>query len=98
MNHPAGSQVPGGAELPVQGRAGVLQGEGGGPADERDRDRLGRGHGAPRWRPRHGCLCWRDHCGTSMITRARRISLCAFPGGYPDLVPDFYPARPFPLT
>ena len=69
----------GGAELPVQGRAGVLQREGGGPADERDRDRLSR-HGG--WR--HGCLCWHGHCGTSTITRARRFPR-AFPGGYPDL-------------
>ena len=47
-----------------------------------------------------GALCWRDHCSTSMITRACRasISLRAFPGGYSDLVPDFDPARPFPLT
>ena len=50
-DEPAGRQPgPGGAELPVQRRAGVLQGQGGGPADERDRDRLSR-HGG--WR--HGC-------------------------------------------
>jgi hypothetical protein len=61
--------VPSRAELPAQARAGVLQGQGGGPADERDRDRLGRDGG---WR--RGCVCWRGHCGTSMIIRAR-ISL-----------------------
>ena len=37
-----GQPVLGGAELATQGGAGVLQCQGGGPADERDRDRLGR--------------------------------------------------------
>ncbi len=41
---PRGQPGAGGAELPVQRRTGVLQRQGGGPADERDRDRLSR-HG-----------------------------------------------------
>ena len=72
---PGREPFPGGAELPVQGRAGVLQREGGGPADERDRDRLGRDGSR-----RHGCLCWRGHYGTSMITR-ERLFWRAFPVG-----------------
>ena len=71
---PAGRQpVPGGAELAAQRGAGVLEGQGGGPADERDRDRLGR-HSRGG-----GCLCWNRHFGTSMITRARYFP--RFPGG-----------------
>ena len=87
---PGREPLAGGAELPVQGRAGVLQREGGGPADERDRDRLGR-HGGRC----HGCLCWHGHCGTSMIIRAR--------GGFPLRVSRWLSltagllSRPFPL-
>ena len=55
--------VLGGAQLPAQRRAGVLHLQGGGPAQERDRDRLGRGAAAgPGGGGRHdGGLCWRCH-------------------------------------
>ena len=71
-DEPAGREpVLGGPELPPQGGAGVLEGGGGGPADERDRDRLGRDRLSGGRLP-HVCGgCWREyHCSTSMMTAA----------------------------
>ena len=66
----------GGAELAAQRGAGVLEGQGGGPADERDRDWFGRdlaGRAGPG-RGHDGAGCWLSHCSTSMITFACRAS------------------------
>jgi hypothetical protein len=83
-DEPAGRQpFPGRSELAAQRRAGVLERERGGPADERDRDRFG-GYCPFRAGGHEGHWlsgCWLSHCSTSMMTAACRasISLPRFP-------------------
>ena len=83
------------AELTAQRRARVLQGQGRGPADERDRDRFGGDRPGRAGRQGQGrCGCWLSHCSTSMMTAACRasISLPRFPVATLSLYRTFIPS------
>ena len=103
MNHPGGSQARAARICRFSEALGVLHLQGGGAAQERDRDRLAWPL-LPGVRPRRrrASGAWfvlalpleylHDHFRLPRVNQLR-----AFPGGDADLEPDLDPARPFPL-
>ena len=95
-DEPAGRQpFLRGADLTAQRRGRVLQDQGGGPAEERDRDRFGWLRRAVRvGQPAYGSGLQLSHWSTSMIAFACRasISLARFPVAIRTLNRTFIPS------